>query len=132
MMRITVPPPAWLRALCFVAFLATLVQIFFLPRPAPAITDLIWDKFLHASGFGALAFCLWMTVGFHAPWLNWIAITVIGSLDEFHQIFVPTRTADVLDVVADAIGAGLVTLALQLVKKNEPTEGSRRALWTEQ
>ena len=116
-MGIQVPPPAWLRALCFAAFVAALVQIFFLPRPAAAVVDLLWDKFLHASAFGGVAFLLWMTIGFQAPGLNWAAIAAIGALDEFHQIFVPTRTADVFDVAADMVGAAVVTLVLHRLKK---------------
>jgi VanZ family protein len=114
-MRIPVPPPAWLRALCLAAFIAMLVQIFFLPRPPGAA--IAWDKLLHAGGYGVTAFFLWVAIGFQAPWLNWLAITAIGALDEFRQIFIPTRSADVLDVAADAAGAALVTFVLHRLKK---------------
>ena len=37
--------------------------------------------------------------------LTIVCATVYGISDEFHQWFVPGRTADVHDVMADAIGA---------------------------
>ena len=41
----------------------------------------------------------------------WIVATLYGVSDEFHQSFVPTRSADPRDVSADAIGAALGLLA---------------------
>ena len=39
-------------------------------------------------------------------------MTGVGALDEFHQIFVPSRTADIFDVAADAVGAAIATFIL--------------------
>ena len=38
-----------------------------------------------------------------------VLTTVYGVTDEFHQMFVPGRTADVDDLVADALGAAIGT-----------------------
>ena len=113
--RIPTPPPPWLRAVCLAAFAALLAQLFFLeePRFARDLADATWDKLLHAAVFGALALLYWVGLGFRAPLPSWILVTAIGALDEFHQIFIPTRTADVLDAVADAVGAAIVILVLQ-------------------
>lgn len=43
----------------------------------------------------------------------WLAVVAFGISDEWHQSFVPGRTADVLDVVADAVG-GAVGIAAAL------------------
>ncbi len=41
-----------------------------------------------------------------------LAITVgYGMSDEFHQLFVPGRSAEIADLVADAAGAVLATIA---------------------
>jgi VanZ family protein len=72
------------------------------------------DKLLHAFVFGILGF---FTLGAmkttpdgyrpFQPWLAVIVVTVYGVLDEFHQHFVPGRTPDIYDVMADAAGAML-------------------------
>jgi VanZ family protein len=54
-----------------------------------------------------------------------------GATDEFHQWFVPGRTADPADWVADvagaAIGVGVVYLAARIVtgRANRPDRGNR-------
>ena len=113
--RIQTPPPTWLRAACLAAFAALLAQLFLLDEPRLAIdlANATWDKLLHAAAFGGLALLYWVGVGFRAPLASWFLITAIGALDEFHQVFIPTRTADVLDAVADAVGAAVVILVLQ-------------------
>jgi VanZ family protein len=111
-MSISLPPPAYVRALCLAAFLAVIVQLFLLPVPSIVRAASMWDKLQHAMAFGSFAALLWFGVGFRAPTLNWLGITVLGALDEFHQIFIPGRTADVMDVVADAVGAAVVTFVL--------------------
>ena len=118
-MRIRIPPPPWLRFICLAAFAALLAQLFLLDEPRLAIdlANAVWDKLLHSAAFGGLALLYWIGLGFRAPLPSWILVTTIGALDEFHQIFIPTRTADVLDVVADAVGAAIVILVLQRLSR---------------
>ncbi len=131
--RIKTPPPPWLRAACLAGFAAGLAQLFLLDEPQLArdVANATWDKLLHAMVYGGLALFYWMGLGFRAPFPSWVLVTTIGALDEFHQIFIPTRTADVLDVVADAVGAAIVILVLQHLsrapRRKKPTEGSRGA-----
>ena len=124
-MRIRLPPPYQLRALCIATFVGVLVQLFFLDEPEilMRISNATSDKVLHALAFGAFAMVLWFGIGFRAPILNWITITGVGALDEFHQIFIPTRSAEILDVVADSIGAAVVTLILH--RMSAPSRGRR-------
>ena len=113
-MRLKLPPPASLRALCLFAFAAVLLQLFVLAQ-APLVRELanfFWDKVVHALAFGSIAMLLWVGIGFRAPLLNWGIVTVVGALDEFHQLFVPTRSADVFDMLADSLGAAVVTFIL--------------------
>jgi len=72
------------------------------------------DKLLHAIVFGILGF---FTLGaltgtvrprrIPLPWLAVLLVTAYGVLDEFHQHFVPGRTPDIYDVMADAAGGML-------------------------
>jgi VanZ family protein len=43
--------------------------------------------------------------------------TLYGASDEIHQHFVPPRTPDILDVVADSIGALLGAIVMTLVAR---------------
>lgn len=80
------------------------------PSPGP-----INDKVLHFAAYGGLAtLCLRATSGgrlagltWRAALLAWFIATGYGVTDEFHQRFVPYRTADVADLVADALGAAV-------------------------
>jgi len=43
----------------------------------------------------------------HALWAAFGFTLVYGALDEFHQLYVPGRWADIYDVLADGIGGAL-------------------------
>jgi VanZ family protein len=112
--RIYLPPAAWVRAACLAAFSVVVAQLFFLDEP-PIVRELksfMWDKSLHAMAFGSFSLLLWFGIGYRNPLANWFTISAIAVLDEIHQVFVPTRTADVFDVLADMIGAAIVTYIL--------------------
>jgi VanZ family protein len=73
-----------------------------------------FDKFLHGLEFGGLGFLL--ALGFfrtlqHSMKLkigvSWGAGLLLGTLDEFHQTFVPGRQSDILDLLADVVGIAL-------------------------
>jgi VanZ family protein len=53
----------------------------------------------------------WSAVGARALVLAWIIAALYGVSDEFHQAFVPSRAADVRDVIADGVGAALALVA---------------------
>lgn len=72
-----------------------------------------WDKLAHASAFGVLALTLELEFrhwsgGFPLHrrhlWI-FVAVSLFGATDEFHQRFVPGRECDVLDWMADSMGA---------------------------
>jgi VanZ family protein len=76
------------------------------------------DKGIHFVEYGGLSLSVsfavyrtWPGRGIRAA-LSAILITAsLGLLDEFHQAFVPTRSADLLDLVADALGATFFALS---------------------
>jgi len=69
------------------------------------------DKLLHAIVYSILGF---LTLGsmkstaegyrLFQLWLAVVLVVIYGGLDEFHQYFVPGRTADIHDLMADAVG----------------------------
>ena len=70
------------------------------------------DKLFHMTAFGVLGF-LFMgsmkttTSGYRIGqvWLVVVLAVLYGLLDEFHQYFVPGRTVEIYDALADATGA---------------------------
>jgi VanZ family protein len=81
----------------------------------PSLPDGISDKAAHLmlySGFGfllarALAGGLGRVVPAWVLPLVVVAAVLYGLSDEMHQLFVPSRQFDLLDLAADAAGAGL-------------------------
>ena len=84
-----------------------------LPGPVP-------DKVAHGGAYGVLsALIVWATC--RGVWtrvtLTTVLVSTVASLsygitDEIHQLFVPNRQFEVLDLAADASGAFLAACAL--------------------
>jgi VanZ family protein len=85
-------------------------------RPVPSWTAPFLfeggDKIIHAGVYGLLAVAarhgaatLWR--GRYRELAAWTMAVVYGAIDEAHQGFVPGRSPDGADLLADAIGAGL-------------------------
>jgi VanZ family protein len=69
------------------------------------------DKLFHLVVFGVLGFLAMGSLqashnGYQPKqlWLIALAVMLYGVSDEFHQHFVPGRSVDVYDVLADALG----------------------------
>lgn len=82
-----------------------------------ALWDFVWHKSAHLLVYAILAFLLFIAIGgadkkdFRSRWTYFVAALVISTLyamsDEFHQSFVPTRSARLRDVFVDMIGASV-------------------------
>lgn len=77
--------------------------------PAP------WDKLVHAAVFALLA----GAIGYVSGLRGWRMLVVsicgavaVGALDEWHQMYLPGRSAGLDDLAADAAGAALGAAAL--------------------
>ncbi len=56
--------------------------------------------------------------GRHRPFgLTILICTVFGATDEFHQYFVPGRSADIFDLINDAIGSALAMTVINCQTK---------------
>jgi VanZ family protein len=53
----------------------------------------------------------WSLIGATSIVIAWLMVTIYGASDEFHQSFVPGRTPDLRDLVADSAGAALALAA---------------------
>jgi VanZ family protein len=101
--------------------------IFYLSHlPGASIPPLIFgmDKVVHAMVFGILGFFVMGAMKamesdkrVFQPWLAVVLVIAYGVLDEFHQHFVPGRTPDILDVMADTVGGMLgVWISYRVIK----------------
>lgn len=96
--------------------------IIFLQSNRPAIIsneqfyDLQFDKLLHMSAWISLSFSLrlgtnsFLNRNFKDKEVLFSLLLIIvcsfyGIIDEIHQMFIPYRTADIFDALADAIGS---------------------------
>ena len=93
-----------------------------------------WDKLVHALVFGILGFFALGAMNgavnrqrVSQPWLAGGLVIAYGMLDEFHQYFVPGRSPDIYDVMADAVGAMLgVWLSSRFVRSRPDIRNSRQ------
>lgn len=70
------------------------------------------DKLLHALAYTGLSFLLaWAlpTLGNRLIHVTWAAVIAFayGCMDEFTQLFVPSRSCDIWDLAADCVGIAL-------------------------
>ena len=105
-----------LRALCLAGAIGMAAQVLFLIEPpiAQVVLAHVWDKCVHFLYFGTMAGFLYIAAGGRRPIAVWLLVAVIGALDETQQLFVPGRTADVLDWLADALGAAAFISVLRI------------------
>jgi VanZ family protein len=80
-----------------------------------AVPSANFDKVVHLAVYALLgALILRALAGGRRSGVTWSAVllsviiaTLYGITDEWHQSFVPSRTPDAMDVVADLIGAAV-------------------------
>jgi VanZ family protein len=85
----------------------------FMPAELSSLVEELSDKILHFCEYAVLGVLLYRACRHAAgPNVSRSALTyaIVGSVlyglsDELHQSFVPLREADVLDALADAVGA---------------------------
>lgn len=82
-------------------------------NPLPDVTTRVSDKLLHALAYAGLAGLLCRALlgeglrSFPAAVVAALFASAYGATDEYHQLFVPLREADVWDWIVDAIGASV-------------------------
>ena len=74
------------------------------------------DKVLHAGIFGVFGIFVFLATG--RAWVAIIIASLYGATDEWHQVYIDGRIADLWDWVADIIGAGIGVSLLSLSRNN--------------
>ncbi len=116
-------PTLWERGSLWLPPIVYMAAIFHLssePAPLPQLTAHVWDKLLHTVEYSVLALLLCRAfLGEGTGWLVASVLAVLiasayGASDEWHQYFVPLRSSDVKDWLADSAGAALGVLAYRV------------------
>jgi len=77
------------------------------------------DKVAHFATFGLLASMLWLSNFRGRPFLVIVLVSAVGAADEFHQIFLPGRSAGLDDLAADIFAALVITSLLEFARRQE-------------
>jgi len=131
----TSPPKSLLRAIIFKLPAPLIIITITILSSRSSLPTVQWipglDKIMHFSVYTVLSIAigLWFS---RSSWLkhpkrNFFLCTVItsfyGVLDEVHQYFVPGRSADILDWVADilggAFGAAIVLIFVRILESRK-------------
>ncbi|HEY5897285.1 MAG TPA: VanZ family protein [Burkholderiales bacterium] len=84
-----------------------------------------WDKVAHVLSFGLITALLWRGTAGRAPLALLLCVIAFGALDELHQRFMPGRSAELADFIADAAAAVGVAAALFIRGKTLCAESSQ-------
>jgi VanZ family protein len=118
------PRRAWLLAAAWTVLIEVATSV---PGPSLPPTPAGGDKVAHLLVFLVLGLlsARALAAGRHRDRpLAWVvlvaAVVAFGALDEVHQAFVPQRTPDVLDFVADAVGGAIGVALASAVLRRRP------------
>jgi hypothetical protein len=75
------------------------------------------DKFVHAGFFSILTIFLCHGTNRSNLPAVFSGVALIGILDEWHQYYLPGRTADILDLTADITAAGTIIFIIYLIRR---------------
>jgi len=102
----------WIQVLAIIGLIMMLVGIFIGGRQpgAGALFNAPWDKAVHLGTYAVMA----MLIGLALPKIPLpivLLMTVsIGACDEIAQLYIPGRSADIVDYAADGLGCLLAIL----------------------
>ncbi len=116
-----------LQLLSLTLALAWMGMIFFLSHQPSLPTPSLFpgqDKLFHAGAYGLLALLYLGSLPRHRPGHAGRQVLIVsllailyGVTDEFHQSFVPGRSPELLDLLADGVGAFTAAWLATLVKQ---------------
>jgi len=71
------------------------------------------DKVVHFFYYALITLCLGRLIGLRLI-LSILFALSIGIADEIHQLYLPGRSADISDLMADALGIALSAIVIKL------------------
>jgi VanZ family protein len=126
-----------LRRLSLLSAIAWMGLLFYLSAQPGLDTPLLFpgqDKLFHALAYAVLGTLLLISLkpavdGFTGTQVSAAALvaSLYGISDEIHQLFVPGRSAEVADWLADALGALAATLLLAWLSRRLARTAARQS-----
>lgn len=106
------------RRLYFAACLLLIAALFYLgSQPfAVGLFQPPYDKVAHFAAFGGMALLLTLASVGRWPLAVVCAVTLVGAMDEWHQVYLPGRSPDIGDLAADIAAAAAVVVAAALLR----------------
>lgn len=99
-----------------IAIAAALVVLMFYLGEQAFVAGLFrspWDKLAHFLTYAILTGLLRIGIGGDQPWLLVVLIGIIGGLDEWHQLTIPGRSAELADLATDVAAAVVAIMACE-------------------
>jgi VanZ family protein len=112
------------RFACLAAGVGLALAVLSLGAHAPIVAP--WDKGVHFAAYAAITALLWLGTEGRAPLAVPLAVALLGGVDELRQMFVPGRSAELADFIADALAAASVAAAFLAWGKRACVESSQR------
>ncbi|MBI5465321.1 VanZ family protein, partial [Candidatus Gottesmanbacteria bacterium] len=101
---------SWSPAILWAGLIFYLSSLSVLPPTGNWFFDFIVPNLAHLTEYGILFALIWR--GSKSVSVSFFLAIIYAFSDEFHQTFVPGRTADPLDLLIDVCGMMLASLAL--------------------
>lgn len=95
-------------------FFLVMVSVGNLPGLASDMSDAFGDKRLHLAAYGFLAALIYLSVNRRPILAALFSVAVLGTLDEGIQSLFPYRQAELLDLLADILAAGVSVTCLHI------------------
>lgn len=77
------------------------------------------DKVAHFATFGLIAALLWLSFQRGRPLMVIAIVGSIGAADEFHQRFLPGRSASMEDLATDIFAAVVIVSLLEYARRRD-------------
>ncbi len=107
-----------LRRLCLATVVIMVFLLFYLGAQ-PIAVNLFpepWDRLAHFVAFGAMAGLLGLGASPRQPLRVILAVSLVGVLDEWRQLYLPGRSADIADLLTDVVAAIAVVTLLEWLR----------------
>ncbi len=105
----------WAARLC----LALVIIALFVGGSQPYAGSLFtppWDKVVHCIVYGGMLVLAKLAFPYTSLWKLFLAIVLIGILDEVHQMYVPGRKPGLDDLLADTLGIAVAAIAVKCMR----------------